>query len=268
MKKLTFTTLIIMALSFSLNNLCAETMTINTPDGSVTIDVNDNTSRNRGYTSSGTIINNINNKLDRLERDFISKLSRRERKNAELILDDIFSLLRMLPNNSNVTITQSNTNSNYNNNNNGSVTMSINDNTGQNGGGSATISFNQGGANININENSNSNSHTSTSTSTSTTTVVTNTAMSPSNFESFYQNMQNESFDDGKMSTLEVNTKHNYYNIDQVTRVIKLFSFSDSKLNALRIMYKKVVDKNNSQQVLQSFEFENDKKKAKNIMNN
>jgi len=249
MKKIAIlTALLLVLLSLTTKQeLTAETMTINTPDGSVTIDVNDNTSRSRGYTSSGTIIKNINNKLDRLESNFISKLSRRDRKKAEVILDDVFSLLRMLPNNSN-------------------VTMSISD-TGRNNnsGGSATISFNQGGASINITEsNSNSNIY---GNSSSTTTVVTNTAMSSSNFESFFKNVQSEAFEDDKMSTIEVNTNHNWYNVNQVVRILGLFDFGNSKIKALRTMYRKVVDRNNSQKILQTFDLGDDKKKARNIIN-
>ena len=243
MKKVTIIA-IVMIFGLLQNNLTAETMTINTPDGSVTIDVNDNTSRNRGYTSSGTIIDNISNKLEKLERNYISKLSRRDRKNAEIILDDVFSLLRMLPDNSN-------------------ITMSVSDNGRRNNNnGSATISFNQSGASISINE-SNSNSNGSSSN----TTVVTNTAMNSSNFENFFKNVKSEAFEDDKMSTIEVNTNHNWYNVDQVVRILGLFDFGNSKIKALRIMYRKVVDRNNAQKILQTFDFGDDKKKAKNIIN-
>lgn len=256
MKKVAIFTALVILLTLSQQNLRAETMTINTPDGSVSIDVNDNTTRRNGYTSSGTIINNINNKLDRLERNFISQLGRRDKKKAERILDEVFSLIGMLPNNSNVTITQSSSNTN----NGGSFSMSINDN-GMNGGGSATISFNEGGASININE-SNTNYGTTT-----TTTNYTNTAMSSSNFESFYNNVKSEAFENDKMSTIEVNTNHNYYNVNQVVRILGLFDFGNSKIKALRTMYRKVVDRNNAQKILQSFDFGDDKKKARNIIN-
>ena len=246
MKRMTIlTVLLLVLLSFTTKQkLTAETMTINTPDGSVTIDVNDNTSRNRGYTSSGTIIDNISNKLEKLERNYISKLSRRDRKNAEMILDDVFSLLRMLPDNSNVTMSVSN-NGRRNNN-----------------SGSATISFNQGGASISINE-ANSNSYGSSSN----TTVVTNTAMSSSDFENFYKNVKNEAFENDKMSTIEVNTNHNWYNVNQVVRILGLFDFGNSKIKALRTMYRKVVDRNNAQKILQTFNMGDYKKKARNIIN-
>ncbi len=242
--------------------LNAEAMTINTPDGTVTIEVNDNTSYNNGYTTSGTIISNINSKLDRLENGFISKLSRRDRKKAELILDDIFSLLRMLPNNSNVTITQSTSNNNVDANN-GSFTMSVNENGNT---GSATISFNQGGANITINESQSTNTNYNTTTTTVSSSNA-NEAMSESKFQVFYNNVKDEAFEDDKMTTIEVNTNHNYYNVNQVVRILELFDFGNSKIKALRIMYRKVVDRDNAQQILQVFDFGDDKKKARNIIN-
>ncbi len=91
--------------------------------------------------------------------------------------------------------------------------------------------------------------------------------MSSSDFENFYKNVKNEAFENDKMSTIEVNTNHNWYNVNQVVRILGLFDFGNSKIKALRTMYRKVVDRNNAQKILQTFNMGDYKKKARNIIN-
>jgi hypothetical protein len=58
-----------------------------------------------------------------------------------------------------------------------------------------------------------------------------------------------------------------YFTIDQLVRLLELFSFSDDKINIVRIVYPRVVDKDNAHNLLGAFTYSDDKKKVEQIIN-
>ena len=92
-------------------------------------------------------------------------------------------------------------------------------------------------------------------------------AMSESRFNSLLGQVKDASFEDERTAVLDTASKRNYFNCDQVGRVLGVISFSDEKISALRILAPRLVDKENSHTILAHFEFDDDKQKARRILN-
>ena len=85
-------------------------------------------------------------------------------------------------------------------------------------------------------------------------------------FTILYDRMNKANFDDNRMALLEVACLRCLFTCRQSAQLLKLFSFSDGKLKALRFMARQIVDPQNAYVIYQSFTFDSDKDKAARIM--
>ena len=91
--------------------------------------------------------------------------------------------------------------------------------------------------------------------------------MSEEEFNQLIESIKNESFEDDQLSIVELSSRYNFYTVNQVILVINEFSYSNGQLKALELLYPKVVDPENSHQILNAFSYSSDKEKAKEIIN-
>jgi len=96
--------------------------------------------------------------------------------------------------------------------------------------------------------------------------IVTPKAMSDSEFNKLLANVEDESFDDDQTSVVRIASKSKYFTINQLTRLLPNFSFSDSKINIVQIVYPKIVDKDNSHNLIKAFTFSSDKQRVEQII--
>lgn len=78
--------------------------------------------------------------------------------------------------------------------------------------------------------------------------------------------MSRESFAKDKMKVLEEVAGGNYFLVGQVQQVLKQFQFSKDRLQAVRLMWPRVLDRENGFQLYGSFQFSNDKAELKRIL--
>ncbi len=87
--------------------------------------------------------------------------------------------------------------------------------------------------------------------------------MSENSFSKLLESIKSESFEDTKIEILESAASDNYFTCEQLINILKLFSFEDNKIKACKIVYPKLVDKENFHSVYSSFTFSDSKKKIK-----
>ena len=91
--------------------------------------------------------------------------------------------------------------------------------------------------------------------------------ISQEEFNGLINSIKDESFQENQLSIVQISARYNYFTVNQVVKVIDLFSFSDGKLKALEYLYPNVVDKFNSHQIINAFTYSSDKEKAQEIIN-
>lgn len=91
--------------------------------------------------------------------------------------------------------------------------------------------------------------------------------ISEEEFAGLVESIKNESFQENQLSIVQISARYNFFTVNQVIRVIELFSFSDGQLKTLEFMYPNVVDKFNSHQIINAFTYSSDKEKANEIIN-
>ncbi len=79
--------------------------------------------------------------------------------------------------------------------------------------------------------------------------------------------MSREPFGDDKMNVLEGAVGNNYFTVNQVLQVLPQFQFSKDRLDAVRVMWSRVLDRQNSFQLYNAFQFSSDKAELKRIIN-
>ena len=92
------------------------------------------------------------------------------------------------------------------------------------------------------------------------------TAMPDHDYRQLVNSINNESFEENKLSVLSSSAKYNYFSVDQIIGLMDLSSFSSWKLKTLEITYPFVVDKYNSFKIINALTFSEDKEKARKIM--
>ncbi|WP_160174646.1 DUF4476 domain-containing protein [Archangium violaceum] len=80
--------------------------------------------------------------------------------------------------------------------------------------------------------------------------------------------MSREPFAENKMNVLEGAAGTHYFLVGQVQQVINQFQFSQDKLKAVRMLWSRVLDRDNAFQLYNSFPFSNDKAELKRIISN
>jgi hypothetical protein len=91
-------------------------------------------------------------------------------------------------------------------------------------------------------------------------------AISDSEFSALMSSIKNESFESDMLSVVQISAKYNYYTVSQVVRLIDMFSFSNGKLEVVKMTYPNVIDKYNSHQIINAFTYSADKEKVRQII--
>jgi len=91
-------------------------------------------------------------------------------------------------------------------------------------------------------------------------------AMSNSEFQSLLNNVKNESFADDQTSVVRIATKNKYFSISQLITLLDVFSFSDDKINIVRIVFPVIIDKDNAHNLLGAFTYSDDKDRVEQII--
>lgn len=236
----------------------AQGFTIQTPEGSMQMTITGVDSE--GNTKSGKIIDMIVAKLEQLEKDYHSKLSKLDQKRAQNIVEEIYGLLALLPEDSSVTISSSQTTS--------STTSS------------------QPNININISGTMVEEKPTQTikespkkpeariedkpqkpAPKVEQTVISSRSHLSDSDFNDLIARIGKESFSDDKLRVLRTAAKNSRFNVNQITRLIGAYTYSEDKIQALQIAYPDCVDPHNNYKILDAFTYSSDKEEAEGIIN-
>lgn len=92
--------------------------------------------------------------------------------------------------------------------------------------------------------------------------------MDDASFLKLYNKIKKTNFDDNKFDLIEVASLGCYYSCTQIIRIMKFFSFDDSKMKVLSMMAPRIVDLQNVTDIYRIFTFDSDKEKAANILRN
>lgn len=90
--------------------------------------------------------------------------------------------------------------------------------------------------------------------------------MSDPEFSALVSSVKNESFESDMLSIVQISAKYNFFTVNQVIRLIDLFSFSSGKLEVVKMTYANVIDRYNSHQIVNAFTFSADKEKVRQII--
>ena len=137
-------------------------------------------------------------------------------------------------------------------------------------GDQVSVKANVAGMNIDMSVSDNTNNVESSSTVTTTQTVTTsgNTIvvdnigsvdcqpMSPGNFSSAVNSVENKDFEDTKKTMAKQIIDGNCFYASQIKELLSVFDFEDSKLTIAKYAYDKTLDKNNYYQVNDAFQFD------------
>ena len=93
-------------------------------------------------------------------------------------------------------------------------------------------------------------------------------SLDDASFNMLYNKVKKASFDDNKFDLIEVASLGCYYSCAQVVRIMKIFSFDDSKMKVLSMMAPRIVDLQNATDIYRIFTFDSDKENAANILRN
>ncbi len=222
---------------FSAIFIYSEVLKISTPAGSFKMSVQSDDSTTK-HSQNVSVVDKIADDLDLLSSKYIGKLNKLDQKRAKKVIDEIYDLLALLPEDV------------YYTHNNGKI-QTTNQTQSQN---------------VNITIKTDVQNATPQTKEMQKETPKVN-AMSESAFNTLYNNVSNEGFADDKLSQIKVAAKRNTFKVSQVVRLLGLFSFADDKIKCLEILYPKVVDKENSHNILNAFTFSEDKKKVEKIIN-
>ena len=77
-----------------------------------------------------------------------------------------------------------------------------------------------------------------------------------------------ESFGDAKLRVVESAAPTQYFLVPQVMKILQRFSFGEDKLNAVRLLWPRVLDRENAFQLYQAFTFQGEKDQLRQIIGN
>lgn len=91
--------------------------------------------------------------------------------------------------------------------------------------------------------------------------------MSESEFDELCNNIKSEGFESDKIYVIQLAAKYNRFTVAQLIKLIDLMSFSNDRIEVVKIVYPNVVDKYNSHLIINAFTHSPDKERVKNIIN-
>ncbi|MEA1973739.1 MAG: DUF4476 domain-containing protein [Candidatus Cloacimonadota bacterium] len=231
MKKIIVLLLVAITLS-----IVADEISLTTPNGSFTFKIESD-----GTVNSGKIVDEIAEKIDLIQQKYISKLNKLDQKRANKTFDEIYELLALLPED---------------------ISMNINQSSAQTSKSSGSASFN---LQMDVTENAPIEKPVPKQQVQIIEKPATN-LISYSKFSQLKDNIDEESFADDKMAVLKIAIKSYHFKVNQLTELIALFSYADEKVEVVRRVYPKVVDKENAHNILKSFTFSSDKEEVQTII--
>jgi len=113
----------------------------------------------------------------------------------------------------------------------------------------------QGGGNNQGNSNSNNNSNDNASSGNNRCVM----GMNISTYNSIMSNLKTKNFDDDKVATVQRAIKNNCFTCHQLATMIAQITFEESRLTLAKSGYKKIVDRDNFQEVRDLFTFDSNK---------
>lgn len=87
--------------------------------------------------------------------------------------------------------------------------------------------------------------------------------MSSDQFQRFYNNVKRESFKDDQLKAITMGATRSYFTCSQCIRLMSIFSFDDEKLKVVEILANRIVDKENSEDIVKALSFISSQDKAK-----
>ncbi|PKN79908.1 MAG: hypothetical protein CVU48_03795 [Candidatus Cloacimonetes bacterium HGW-Cloacimonetes-1] len=233
-------------------SMFAQGFTFTTPEGNITMSITGVPAD--GTTTSGNIIDQIVIKLEALQKDYHSKLNKIDQKRANNMVEEIYNLLALLPDNASITISQ---------------TPSTSTNT------SSNININISG--MQTEEKPTPQAVIEAKPPVQQTQQVkplieekpTNgrKAISANDFAELLGRINKESFSDDKTRILKTASKNYNFNVNQILRLIGSFTFAEDKVDALQISYPGCTDPQNNYKILDAFTYSEDKEAAEDIIN-
>jgi len=91
-------------------------------------------------------------------------------------------------------------------------------------------------------------------------------ALDEADFAALLAAIDAEAHGSSKLRVLADATSHAWFSVDQVKRVLAKFSFSSDQLQALKLLAPQLADPQNSFRIYESFTFDSDKEKARQIL--
>ncbi len=242
MKHLVLTLILIAGLAFA----NAQGVTFSTPMGDFSMmleGIDDN-----GDTTTGYLIEEIEARLETLQKTYLKKLNKKDGKKANQLVEEVYYLLSLIPEDEEVSVE--------------GYVAEESDNT-----------------NVNTNTNSiNINIITSQETQSSTGGNVMppppppgqylRPAMPDGDFSDLVSRIRRESFSDDQIRVLRTAAQNHVFSCSQIVRLLDAFTFSEDKLEALRLAYPGCVDPQNNYRILDAFTYSTDKEEAEQIIRN
>jgi hypothetical protein len=231
--------IVIVVMLFAVTFMFAQNVSIESPMGSFKMNIE--ASSSQSSPNAVSVVDAIAERLEMLEKNFHSKLNKLDQKRAANITNEIYDLLALLPEDFYASIEAPSPSS-----------QPVQQSTD---------------ATMNINLNISEPAEAVVMEEKKIETAPTNSAMSEREFQQLYANVEDESFADDQLSVVRIATKSKYFTIDQLTRLLDLFSFSDDKIECVQMVYPRVVDKDNAHNLLKAFTYSDDKKQVERIIN-
>ncbi|AFH50330.1 Hypothetical protein IALB_2627 [Ignavibacterium album JCM 16511] len=86
-------------------------------------------------------------------------------------------------------------------------------------------------------------------------------------FAELCEKIKSEGFESDKIYVIQLAAKYNRFTVAQLITLIDLMSFSNDKIEVVKIVYPNVVDKYNSHLIINAFTHSSDKERVKKIIN-
>ena len=86
-------------------------------------------------------------------------------------------------------------------------------------------------------------------------------------FQELYQKVKDKPFKDERLKILREAARQSDFTCDEIVQLMKIFNFDDEKLEALVILEPTIIDRENTDRIVDSMTFISGEEKAKNILN-
>jgi hypothetical protein len=237
-------------------------MNMNTPEGSVSMSVTG--MPNGNPLSDQNTIDQIVSKLDMLQKDYLTKLTKLDQKRADKIMNEIYDLLATLSEQNVAPVASASSAA--------SASSSSSSSSSSTSSGTANININIAGMEGQDQPNDKPHHNDNDRPQGHNNPPEHHEQMGPkpmpaSDFNALINQIKSESFSDDQMRVIRTAAKNYNFDCNQIVRVIECFTFSADKISALGITYPKVIDPKNNYTILDSFTYSSDKADAEEIMN-